>query len=199
MMRARCLSAARLNSVLFNGAPVCLPPRPSVRLSVRRSLPQTQPSSARHRPVSLPPRPSVPMCPGPARVKLHRHDRGKKGEKRAEKKGKERKERKEAVLTVIHPSAPLLSLLSLSHSEWMSLYQSRSLLLSRLSDVKCDAVNASASCRFFQNKTLEKLLWVKCKCEKMFVGPCWWVKVYITFNGHLTNNISVMCYNKCVM
>lgn len=115
-MRARCLSAARLNSVsLTELLSVCRSVRPSVCPPVASANPAQLGTAPACLPPSppVPPRPSVPVCPGPARVKLHRHDRGKKGEKRAEKKEKRgKRERKRYSQSSTRPLRCSLSPLS---------------------------------------------------------------------------------------
>lgn len=129
----------------------------SVWLSVRLSAGRfRKPSPARHN-TGLPPSLS-PVCmsrANPVRPGQSFDYTMEGTEKRTtEEKRNERNGWKEAVLTVIQPSAPLLSL-SRSHSPYMSLYQSRSLLLPLLDDVKLDATNTIASCSFFRNKTVK--------------------------------------------
>lgn len=144
-------SVSNINSIIIiNRAAACLPLRPSVCLSVRPSAGRfRKPSPARHG-TGLSPSSSV--CHKRSRAKLRLRDGGKNGKKTAERETKkgELRERKRYSQS---STRPLRCSLSLPHSLYMSLYQSRSLLLPLRCDVKLYATDASASRRFFQNKT----------------------------------------------
>lgn len=97
MMFPSSLSAAHINSIIINGAPVCLPLRPSVCLSAGRFR-KPNPAQLGTAPACLPPSPSVPRlyvtsCPGSSRAKLHLRDGGKREEKKRREKGEKREMR----------------------------------------------------------------------------------------------------------